>query len=461
MPHELGNLIETGRIEIFARVNLSQFLIAAILVAGMLLGQTIGAVAQDLPLQRDEKLQELQEIQAAISIGEERRAELVAEISRLDKDRVAINRSMIEASKKYRSIEKRVTKTEQRLSQLRDEQLEVRAFLQTKNALLTEVLAALQRMGRKPPPALLVSPEDALSSVRSAILLGSVVPEVRSETQVLIRQLNEFKRISDGISDQRAQLIAELTALADEEERLNLLLLEKQQLSGAAQSKLAQEQAKSAELAAKAGSLNELISDLETQIESVRLAEEKARKVEEQREKQNADRLAAVEKLGNDVFADSGRQAPAIPFLEAKGLLPVPVTATIATEFGSKDELGETVNGLHLLARPGAPVISPADGWIVYAGPFRTYGQLLIINVGSGYHVVLAGMNQINVKPGQFVIVGEPVGKMGETQIASAVGIDLDTTKPVLYVEFRKDGKPVDPMPWWADTNLQRVANGS
>ncbi len=431
-------------------------------VVGLTLPGLSYAQEEDIELKRDLRLQELQELQAAISIGDQRRAELADEISQIDKDRVSINRSMIETSKKARALEKRVSRSSRRLSQLRDEQSEVRAFLKTKEALLAEILAALQRMGRAPPPALLISPDDALSSVRSAILLGSVVPEVRSETEILIGQLQDLVRISNEISERRASLTADLGSLADEEERLNLLLAEKQGLAGIAQAKLAEEQAKAAELAAEATSLNELIGNLETQVESARQAAEAARLAEIEREKREANKTEAATRYQNeDAFSDPGRTAPAIAFSAAKGLLPLPVSGDIASGFGETDSFGERVAGLNLETRENTRVITPTDGWILYAGPFRTYGKLLIIDAGSGYHVVLAGLEEVNVRPGQFVIVGEPIGKMGAKRVASAGVVDVSSTKPNLYVEFRKDGKPIDPSPWWADTNIQRVADGS
>ena len=432
------------------------------LVFGVFLTSPAFAQEEDIELKRDQRLQELQELQAAISIGDQRRAELASEISQIDKDRVSINRSMIETSKKARALEKRVSRSSKRLSQLRDEQAEVRAFLKTKEALLAEILAALQRMGRAPPPALLISPDDALSSVRSAILLGSVVPEVRSETEILIGQLQDLVRISNEISERREALTADLGKLADEEERLNFLLAEKQNLAGIAQAKLAEEQAKAAELAAEATSLNELIGTLETQVESARKAAEASRLAEIEREKREANKTeAATRYQTEEAFSDPGRTAPAIAFAAARGLLPLPVSGDIGSAFGEEDSFGERVSGLNLETRENARVITPADGWILYAGPFRTYGKLLIIDAGSGYHVVLAGLEEVNVRTGQFVIVGEPIGKMGAKRVASAGVVDVSSTKPNLYVEFRKDGTPIDPSPWWADTNIQRVTDGS
>ena len=108
-----------------------------------------------------------------------------------------------------------------------------------------------------------------------------------------------------------------------------------------------------------------------------------------------------------------------------------------------------------------AIVTAPSDGSVLYAGPFRSYGQLLILNAGDGYHVVLAGMSRISVAPGQSVLAGEPVGAMGEARVASVSAQPPGNAAPELYVEFRKDGKPVDPAPWWADRHSGRTGNGT
>jgi len=423
---------------------------------------SVSIFAQDLSAQREKNVQELQTLQSEISLSEKRKQELAAQIDSLEKDRATINRTLIEASTNSRTIEKRITKAEARLSQLRDEQANVRVFLNSKKALLMEVLGALQRMGRNPPPALLVTPEDALSSVRSAILLGSVVPEMRSETDILLGQLKDLVRISNDIETQRADLSAELVSLAGEEEKLNLLLIEKRKLAGVAQDNLAQESAKAAELAAQATSLNGLIASLETEIEGAQQAAEAARLAEIEQKRLEDERIATGRKFEkNEAFSDPGRVAPAISFVAAKGLLPLPVEGFKLASFGQNDGAGDKTKGISLEARENVRVISPADAWVVYAGPFRSYGQLLIMNAGQGYHIVLAGMEKINVQPGQFVLVGEPIGTMGAQRIASTGLVDVNTTKPILYVEFRKDGNSIDPSPWWSVNNKERTTDGS
>jgi septal ring factor EnvC (AmiA/AmiB activator) len=102
-------------------------------------------------------------------------------------------------------------------------------------------------------------------------------------------------------------------------------------------------------------------------------------------------------------------------------------------------------------------VTSPCDGWVVYAGPFRSYGQLLIINAGGGYHVLLAGMERIDVQLGQFILAGEPVAMMASQRLASAGATPVAAAQPVLYVEFRKEGTSIDPAPWWATSSDEKV----
>ena len=137
--------------------------------------------------------------------------------------------------------------------------------------------------------------------------------------------------------------------------------------------------------------------------------------------------------------------------------MPLPVNGVRIREFGVPDGLGGTEKGISIATRAGAQVTAPCDGWVVYAGPFRNYGQVLILNAGGGYHVVLAGMDRISVDLGQFVLTGEPVAVMGGGAQGRRHRPPSGSSQPVLYVEFRKDGTPVDPSPWWAASESEKV----
>jgi septal ring factor EnvC (AmiA/AmiB activator) len=325
----------------------------------------------------------------------------------------------------------------------------LRGSLEQRRNLIAEVLAALQRIGRQAPPALIVRAEDVLASVRSAMMLGAVLPEMRHQAEVLSADLAELLRLRKQIGEERVSLERDLRFIADDSWRLTLLIEERQRRQHAKQKELAEERQRAAQVAREAQDLNQLITKLEQSLESAaRTAAEAARLAEEQRSSAGKQNLAALR--------DPGRLTPAIAFASAKGQLPLPVTGPRIREFGAPDGLGGTEKGLSIAARPGGQITAPCDGWVVYAGVFRNYGQLLIINAGGGYHVLLAGMERISVDPGQFVVTGEPLAVMGEGA-HSAAAIAGGKGQPVLYVEFRKDGVPVDPGPWWAASEGQKV----
>jgi septal ring factor EnvC (AmiA/AmiB activator) len=153
--------------------------------------------------------------------------------------------------------------------------------------------------------------------------------------------------------------------------------------------------------------------------------------------------LAATDAGAQQVWGvqDGSGQRPAVAFDSAHGTLPFPVQGKRVMRFGEATSYGSTSRGVVVEAAPG-PVISPSDGWVAHAGEFRSDGQLLIVDAGDGYSVRLAGMSEIDVQVGQFVRTGERVGRMPPPKGDVALG-------PVLYIEFRKDGRAIDPDPWW------------
>lgn len=398
---------------------------------------------------KQEREAELAALSQDIDVSTDRQAAIAREIRALDRDRETLNAKIIGTSDTIKGLETELTDTERRLKSLGENEDAVRLSLISRRDILAEVLAALQRIGKRPPPALAVRPSDALSAVRSAILLNAVMPELKVETEALAADLEELNRLRAVIAEEKNRLRGDAMRLAEEKSRLELLLSAKRQEHQKSVRVLEDEKKRAAELAAQAGSLQELIASLETEIESAREAARKS--------KQAA--LEAKRKASRkfDPFSDPGRLAPAIAFQEAKGQLPQPVVGTMLKDFGQEDEFGGVTEGQSIATRPGSNVTSPADGWVVYSGPFRSFGQLLILNTGDGYHVLLAGLDRIDAELGQFVLTGEPVGVMGATQWASASTFGLGSTQPILYVEFRKDGRAIDPTPWWARTEEEKA----
>ncbi len=405
--------------------------------------------AQISPPAVDARHAELDAIARDMELTEARQAELKREIETLEKDRASLNEALVEGSREVQRLEGEINATEKRLGSLLDDETRLRASLAERRDILSEVLAAVQRMGHRPPPALLVRPEDALASVRSAILLGAVVPDLRSEANRVAGDLHALVQVRTDVETERDRLKADATALAEGRARIQFLIEERQRQRAASMHALEAEQKRAVALAEQATSLKELIARLEQEIATAAAAAAAAEKAAEEAEMAIGQKPA--QNLGN-----ADRLAPAVPFAETKGMLPLPVNGEQTIAFGENDGLGGRAQGISLKTRAGTQVSSPADGWVVYAGPFRSYGQLLIINAGDGYHVLLAGMDRIDVQLGQFVLAGEPVAVMAAQQLASLGPADVGASQPVLYVEFRKDGVSIDSAPWWAASNVKR-----
>ncbi len=404
------------------------------------------SVSADAIKQREQEL-------VAARTEQKRAAELQqrlqAEIAAIGQDRSKLNQQLINAATKVRTVETNIGDAELRLRPLDSREAQIRGSLESRRAEIVEVLAALQRAGRRTPPALLVRPEDALQSLRTAMLLGAVVPELRGRAETLAADLGELVELRRKIASERDKLALDRDRLKDDQIRLGVLVDERQRKQAAIEKDMEAESGRAATLAKQVDNLQGLIAKMEQDLKTAAKAAATAT-------------LQGTPAMVNGkpnpaLFKDPSRQSPAIAFASAKALFAYPVNGSKIRDFGGSDGAGGVEKGISLAARPGAQVTTPCDGWVVYAGPFRSYGQLLILNAGGGYHVLIAGMERISVNIGQFVLTGEPVATMGKTSQVASILATNTASQPVLYVEFRKDGTPIDPGPWWAANEGEKV----
>ena len=407
--------------------------------------QQATVVSPDAIKQREEELEATREQQRKAA---ELQQKLKADIAAIGQDRSKLNQQLIDIATQVRSVETRIGETEAGLRPLDSREQAVRASLDSRRAEIVEVLAALQRAGRRTPPALLVRPEDALQSLRTAMLLGSVVPELRGRAEKLAADLGELVNLRRDIATKRDALARDRDRLKDDSVRLAALVEERQRKQSAVEKDMEAEGARAINLSRQVESLQGLITKMEQDLKSAAKAAATA-------SLQGAP-AAPNGKPNLGALKDPARLSPAIAFASARGLFAFPVNGRKIREFGGSDGAGGVEKGISLATKVGAQVTTPCDGWVVYAGPFRSYGQLLILNAGGGYHVLIAGMERISVNIGQFVLTGEPVATMGSTsQVASILA--TTASQPVLYVEFRKDGTPIDSGPWWAASEGEKV----
>ena len=279
-------------------------------------------------LQQREK--ELETLRAEQKRALDNEAKFKREIEAIGDDRRKFNQQLIDTAARVTAVEERIAKTQERLV-LYDESGEgLRKSLEERRQVIAEVLAALQRIGRNAPPALMMRAEDALQSVRSAMMLGAVLPEMRHQTESLANDLGELVQLRKQIADERDKLARDLFVLADERQRLSLLIEERQKKQTDVEKALADERQRAAALARQAADVKDLIAKLEQGFDSVARASRQAAR--------SGDDKKAIE-LRPDLAAlkDPGRLTPAVAFASAKGMLPLPVNGARIKEFGAPD----------------------------------------------------------------------------------------------------------------------------
>lgn len=371
--------------------------------------------------------EQLELIERQIETGKAAEARIAQEIAAAieAQDRVAEQLAAIAQS--IQAQEQLVAASEAELKRLAADRASLLTELGENQDALSELLAGLQRLEQNPPPALVVEPGDILAALRGAMLLGTLVPELGTEAEALTLKLDQLGEVEAMISARRKDVAQEITRLESQRVELDRLVSQKKALVSQSSEELDAERKRTKSLADKAKSLKQLLASLE---------EERKRKAEEE-----AEALRKQEEL---------QRIPRMDFAGARGKLPFPAQGQIVRRYGDPDGLGGETQGLMIATRAGAQVTTPADGKVEFAGPFRSYGQVVILNPGGGYRVLLAGMDKVTADVGEFLRAGEPVGEMGSGPASVTLfGEVVQDGRPVLYIEFRNSTEAVDSGPWW------------
>ena len=361
-------------------------------------------------MSRDEAKQRLNQTEQELQSSRAKAEGLTKDLAALAEERAKLNSELIEAGKRVQASEAKLSETEAKLAELTEQVNVIQNSITERKEAIVKMLSAMQRIGRTPPPALVTRRDDALAVVRSAMLLANVFPELKYQADNLSRELEGLVTVENGIRDQRDKEKSEADGLAAERASLDRLLEEKRRATAQGEAELANLRQSTAEQAQTVTDLNELIDRLDKQIAKVEIAQYDAELAAERallaREQQQALATPANEsvveiKPGTKVaFASPDRLKPALPFEAAKGSLRLPAQGRKVKRFGDTDAAGGTLKGISLQTRGEARITAPADGWVVYAGEFRSYGQLLIINAGGGLSYPACGDEPHRRKPG-------------------------------------------------------------
>lgn len=396
----------------------------------------------------DRKRLELQQLESGAGDAETRRRRLANEVSELAAGREQLNRRLLGATAALQESETQAAEIETRVAALADNEKKLSDSLAERRNEIAKILTVLQRMSRRPPPALLARPQDVLEALRGGQALETMLAPMRAQAKALQADLTELLRLREQLGAEKRQLADAVARLKVQRAELAQAVDARQKQLAGTQGELAAENDRAQSLARQATTLKDLIARMEARSPASRRAANAATRERPGEEGQSPDTAAP--------FQDAERLAPVVAFRDLKGKLHLPAIGAIVRRYGAPNDGGGQEKGLSIATRDNAVVVAPSDGRVSYAGPYRSYGQLLIINAGGGYYVVLAGMNRANVNVGQFVLAGEPVAVMGDGAAQTAATVAIGASKPILYVEFRKDGASIDPGPWWAESSSRK-----
>ena len=471
----------------------------------------------------EERLEALQREQ---SESAERAAELERQSAALRDEILAIKSEMISIARQTQDHEEQLTKIEDDLLVLEEEQTRRETAFRKQHGRLSGTLSALQRLAAQPPEALIAKPGSPIDAVRSAMLLSIAVPIIEDRALTVRREVEEILALRGEVAAERDRLAEAAATLEIKRGELDKLLTRKRDIEQQVASEGRALAEKAEKLAREANDVRDLIEKLAAEAaaraEAERLAAEearrkaeeaaqqaaeaaameRARKLEEARRAEAAAKLAAeqaeaerreaarleaeraeaarieaerqaeaerlqAEQVARDTTGNTGSQGtgprlsdlPAVkltkpdnvrsfPATPGQSPLVVPARGRFVYGYGEKVK-GEpsTSKGITIETRSASQVVAPYDGKVAYAGPFRGYGEILIIEHGGRYHTLLAGLDRIDAVVGQWVLAGEPVGIMSA----------IPDSRPQLYLELRRTGQPINPLPWLAasDSKVQ------
>jgi septal ring factor EnvC (AmiA/AmiB activator) len=401
----------------------------------MLMGAPLLGRAQGTP-SADEARKRLEADKSRLEATRKRSKELEASAEKINQEMKGITARLVETGKLIQASEARLSVIESKQSELEQQEKQLRKSLGQRHGTLSALLATLQRMGRNPPPVMVTRREDALTMVRSAMLLAPAIPELQGQADKLSGELTHLSQVIQSSRAESEKLKAEKAQHDKVRIRLAALQDAKRQTGAQYEVELRSVRREVGRIAESVKEVSELLSKLDKEFLNRTDTGAKA-----------GTKVAAILAPSGQKVLTAHRIKPQIPFTQAKGLLQLPIHGLRVISFGQRTSHGSLSKSIGIRTRFGGTVVSPCDGLVVYAGEFRTYGQLLIISPGDGYHVLIAGLSQMDVQVGQSVLMGEPVGVM-----SSAVTSKMaqDNRGPVLTIEFQKDRRPVDPDPWWS-----------
>ena len=364
--------------------------------------------------------QELAKIQAQLREEKKAQTELKEKAQNIAQEVSSVKKQMVKAAGQVQDNEETLSKLEVKLKELEENKQLVENRLGARETQIIHLMSALQKMAVYPPQAVFFSPQNPVENLRSSLILQSTQEPLQATADKLKQELNKLATLQAAIKAQASEIKLVALRLETERGKMEKLMQQKSILQSHFEFESIDAKKKADALGKQAKNLEDLLAKLE---------KEKQKKM-----KKMAD-AAAKQKPILSVPTPSAVKGA---FEKSLGSLPLPARGRIIQKYGDTTLGGGSAKGLTMETRPNAQIIAPFDGTVLFAGEFKGYGNLIIIEHSDGYHSLLSGLTRIDCAVGQNVLTGEPVGVMS------------NGNNNKLYMEFRQKGQPVNPQQWFA-----------
>jgi murein hydrolase activator len=358
--------------------------------------------------------------------------------ARAETETLRLAHQRAEAAAKLRVAEAATADVAARIDALAQRRRDAEQRLKLRGEAMQPLLPLIERLSLYPAETLLAVPAPPDAALRGVLVLQGLSRQLQVEAEALQRDQAELDEATDALRQEMPRFAAVRAAQKREADALDQEIAAAHAREAVAEAQAHQAASQAAAVAERMDTLRSALTALEAQR---RADEAKARKeaAAAERQKQIAEARAARERQA--VAARPTGAGSIAAGVRPRGQLQPPVIGVMVRGWGEATD-GGPATGVSYHAPPGAHVISPCGGRVVFAQTFRSYGLLLIVDCGGGYHVVLSGFDRLTVKLGQGIVSGEPVGVMPVWEPGSTAG------RPALYVELRHDGQPINPAPW-------------
>ncbi len=343
--------------------------------------------------------------------AEAKKAELEKQAKEMSSELDDTKNTLVEIAARIKKNETRLNELDKRMESNRKEQDDIQKRLKKDKNSIGNLVLALERLDRTPPEAILARPGAPLETAQSAMLLQSILPDIYGRAEALKKDLTRLDEILNDMEKDKAEVRSTAAELLQRQEEIGGLLKKRKGLYAKTRTDIKEQEVALREISTRADNLKDLVDRIEEREQEARTGSGS----------------------GESSRAGFARPTP----IPKSGSAQLPISGMIRTGYKQTDDIGAESQGLTIEGRSGALVVSPMGGVVRYAGYFKNYGQIIIVEHQKDYHSLIAGLSRIDTVVGQSVAAGEPVGTLAKSSSEGG--------KPTLYYELRLNGEPVNP----------------